>query len=130
MDKVFEMVLIPLLTAVVAFLIYWINIKIQEIKGKTNNETANKYLDFLNETIVDCINCTNQTYVDSLKEQGAFGKEEQKIAFNKTFEAVKSILTEDGKKYLGELIGDIEVYIRNRIESSIKIESSIGEDSI
>lgn len=120
MDKIFDIVIIPLLTTITAFLIYWINAKIQEIKKVTKSELADKYLDLLNETIADCIEATNQTYVDSLKAQGGFGKEEQKIAFNKTFEAVKAIISADGKKYLGEAIGDIEIYISNRIESYIK----------
>ena len=35
----------------------------------------------LSETITKCVVATNQTYVETLKKQGKFDKEAQKIAF-------------------------------------------------
>ena len=36
----------------------------------------------LSQTITDCVLATNQTYVDTLKAQGSFDAEAQKIAFD------------------------------------------------
>ena len=41
----------------------------------------NKYLKMLSETITKCVIATNQTYVETLKKQGKFDEEAQKIAF-------------------------------------------------
>jgi hypothetical protein len=35
----------------------------------------------LNRTITECVIATNQTYVETLKQQGKFDEEAQKIAF-------------------------------------------------
>ena len=75
----------------------------------------------LDTTITDCIRATNQTYVNSLKEQGAFDKEAQKKAFKQTYDAVMAILTEDAKEYLNEAINDLNTYITNKIESGVVV---------
>jgi hypothetical protein len=76
-----------------------------------------KYLDMLEDTISDCVIATNQTYVETLKAQGAFGVVEQKIAFEKTYVAVMTILTEDAKVILTEALGDLQAYITAQIEA-------------
>jgi hypothetical protein len=73
----------------------------------------------LAETIAACVVATNQTYVDSLKEQGKFDAEAQKKAFSMTFEAVKATLTEEAEKYLQEVLGDLDIYIKNYIEAEV-----------
>jgi len=60
---------------------------------------------------------TNQTYVDTLKREGKFDGEAQKIAFQKTYDSVIAILSEDAKTYLNEAIGDLQAYIINQIEA-------------
>ena len=57
------------------------------------NETAQKYTTMIFDTIAKCVIATNQTYVNSLKEQNAFDAEAQKTAFNKTMNAVLEILS-------------------------------------
>ena len=64
---------------------------------------------------------TNQTYVDALKEQNAFDKEAQKIAFEKTKDAILKLLTEECKKCLGEIVGDLNEYITAQIEAAVRI---------
>jgi len=66
-----------------------------------------KYITMLEGTISNCVVATNQTYVEALKAQGAFGVVEQKIAFEKTYVAIMTILTEEAKFYLAEAVGDL-----------------------
>lgn len=47
----FELVVYPVLSIVGIYLTYLISIKINEIKQKTNNDTAKKYLDMLDNSI-------------------------------------------------------------------------------
>lgn len=81
----------------------------------------------LENTITSAVIATNQTYVDTLKEQGKFDKEAQTNALMRTYEAVMTILTEDAQKYLNEIIGDLRLYIINGIEERVHIEKTPKE---
>ena len=119
--QIFEVCLFPLLGILTTFLIIFISKKAQEIKAKTNNELYNKYIDMLEQTIINCVIATNQTYVDALKAEGKFDAEAQKIAFQKTYDSVMAILSEDAKSYLNEAIGDLQTYIINQIEAQVNL---------
>ena len=82
----------------------------------------------LNSTITDCVIATTQTYVDTLKKQGKFDKEAQEQAFLMTFNAVSGLLTEESKKYLNEAIEDLDLYIKQKIESEVNINKTIIPD--
>ena len=118
---IFEVVIIPLLAALTTVAVKWLNAKANEIKAKTDNAVLKKYIDMLNETISTTVIAVNQTYVDSLKEQDIFTEEAQQKAFNKVLETVKSSLTEDAVIYLNEAIGDLDSYIKNKIEEQVKV---------
>lgn len=121
LEQVFNVCLIPLLGVATTCLIVFIKIKTKELKEKYDNDLFSKYLNMLEQTITSCVLATNQTYVETLKAQGAFDMEAQKIAFDKTFSAVITILNDDAYKYLSEAIGDLEEYITNRIEAQVNI---------
>ena len=100
LTQVFELVVYPVLSIGGIYLTYLISVKIKELKQKTNDEVAKKYLDMLNDTISSAVLATTQTYVDSLKKQGKFNEEAQKIAFQQTYEAVMKVLTADAVEYV------------------------------
>ena len=95
LQQIFELCIIPLLGIITKFAIDYIAQKKEQIKAQTNNELAQKYLDILNDTIAKCVTATNQTYVESLKEQNAFDADAQKEAFNKTYNAVIETLGDE-----------------------------------
>lgn len=120
LQQIFELCIIPLLGIVTKFVIEYIAQKKEQIKTQTDNELAQKYLDILNDTIAKCVTATNQTYVESLKEQNAFDADAQKEAFNKTYNAVIETLGDEANKYLPMVIGDLQTYITEHIEASVK----------
>ena len=79
----------------------------------------NKYLTMLSDTIVDCVIATNQTDVESLKKQGKFDLEAQKVAFEMTYNAVINVLSNEAKDYLTSIYGDLSAYITNMIEAEV-----------
>ena len=121
LNKIFQLCIVPLLGILTAFLIQFINIKKEELKKKTDNELAHKYLDMLAETVETCVIATNQTYVDSLKDKNAFDAEAQKEAFNITYNAVSDILSAEAKSYLASVVGDLQKYITEQIEAAVNI---------
>jgi hypothetical protein len=117
--KVFEVAIIPLLGAATLYLITLIDAKKKELKDKAKSETTKKYIEMLDDTIINCVIATNQTYVDALKKAGSFDAEAQKQAFKLTYDAVMAILTDEAQVYLNEAIKDLNAYITNKIESGV-----------
>ena len=121
LSRIFELCVIPLIGILTSYLITFIRMKKQELVNKTEDEKAKKYLDMIGETIVDCVLATNQTYVDSLKAQGAFDVEAQKIAFQKTYDMVIKFLSNEAKEYIAEAYGDVTEYLTSKIEAQVKL---------
>lgn len=119
LDQVFDVCLIPLLGIITAALIQFIKQKMAESKAKSDNEIAVKYLSLLEQTVIDCIRATNQTYVNALKDQNAFDAEAQKNALDLTTQAVLNILSADAKKYITNFVGDLDVFVKEKIEANI-----------
>ncbi len=125
--QIFELCIIPLLGVLTTFIITWLNSKKQALKQQTNNQLEQKYLDMLDKTITDCVIAMNQTYVNSLKQQGKFDAEAQKKAFTDVYNKVIAILGQDAVEYLNSAVGDLNEYITSKIEkevSSNKIPSN------
>lgn len=117
--EILQVCIIPLLGVLTTYIVKFINVKSEEIKATTDSELAAKYITMLTQTISDCVIATNQTYVDALKKDNAFTKEAQEEAFKKTYEAVLATLTDDAKDYLAEIYGDLNAYIKNKIEAEV-----------
>lgn len=115
----FELCLIPLLGILTAFVIKWLKAKEVEITTKVDNDTADKYISLVMSTVRDCVVATNQTYVESLKQQGCFDAEAQKNAFKATYESVLNILSDDAKEYLIHAYGDLNAYLTTLIEAEV-----------
>lgn len=118
--QIFEVCIVPILTVATGYLVSFINKKKLELQNKIDNEMADKYLERLGNIITDCIQATNQTYVETLKEQGKFDEEAQKIAFTKTFNSVINLLGAKGYEVLQESVGDLTEFITQKIEAQIK----------
>ena len=125
LQDILEVCIIPLLGVLTAYLVNYIKAKSIELTNKTDNEMADKYITMLTQTITDCVIATNQTYVEALKKQEAFTKEAQKEAFQKTYDAVMLVLTDDAKDYLAEAYGDLTAYITMKIEAEVNMSKII-----
>lgn len=119
--QIFEVCIIPLLGLLTAWLISYINTKRNQLVDKSKNDTMDKYINMLADTIANCVIATNQTYVENLKKENMFTAEAQKEAFTKTYNAVMDILTDEAKDYLTEAYGDLSAYITQRIEAEVSL---------
>ena len=126
LQKIFEVCIFPLLGILTGYLILFINKKSKELQAQTDNELYKKYINMLEQTIVNCVIATNQTYVDVLKEQGAFDAEAQKEAFKRTYDQIMTILNDDAKVYLEAAVGDLNAYITSMIEAQVNINKENG----
>lgn len=120
LNEIFEVCIIPFLGILTAYIVKYIQIKTEEIQKTTENKLIEKYINMLSSTVSDCVIATNQTYVETLKKEGKFDTDAQKVAFEKTKNAVMTILTQDAKECLTTAVGDLNVYVSQLIESKIK----------
>ena len=81
--QILEICIIPLLGILTTYIVKYIKAKSAEIQVKVDNDTADKYIAMLSDTITACVIATNQTYVETLKKEDKFDLEAQKIAFQK-----------------------------------------------
>ena len=117
--QIIQVCVIPLLGILTKYLVDYLTAKRNEINSKTDNETAQKYTNMIYQTVVDCVIATNQTYVDSLKKSGSFDEAAQKEAFNRTMNAIMTILSDDAKEYITEATGDLNTYLTQLIEAEV-----------
>lgn len=126
-NQIFEICIIPLLGVLTAYAVKFINIKSAELINSREQELEKKYINMLNSTITDCVIATTQTYVDSLKKQGVFNADAQKVAFSMTYTSVMNLLTEEATEYLNTIIGDLNLYITQKIEAEVNLNKTIIE---
>ena len=124
LSDIFEVCVLPLLGVLTMYIIKFIQVKSTEITNKVDNDLIDKYVAMLAVTIENCVIATNQTYVESLKQAGKFDAEAQKTAFNMTKNAVMAILSDEAKKYLENAVGDLNEYITQQIEATVKVNKS------
>lgn len=122
----FQICIFPLLGILTKYLVALINEKISAITAQKDDVLFTKYMTMLNETIADCVLATNQTYVNTLKAEGKFDVEAQKIAFTKTYEAIMAILSADAKEYLISAIGDLDKIVTEKIEAQVVAVKAVG----
>ena len=126
-NQIFEICIIPLLGVLTAYVVKFINIKSAELINSREQELEKKYINMLNSTITDCVIATTQTYVDSLKKQGVFNADAQKVAFSMTYTSVMNLLTQEATEYLNTIIGDLNLYITQKIEAEVNLNKTIIE---
>ena len=121
LQDIFFTCVLPLIGILSAYGIAFLRKKIKEIQADMDNELLIKYTTIAADIVEMCVIATNQTYVDELKAQGRFGPEEHDIAYHKTLDAVKGLLCEEAKKILAEAYGDIDFYISQLIQESVRV---------
>ena len=91
-----------------------------KLKAKINLEITEKYLALLDKTIIDCVEATSQTFVDDLKNKEEFSAEQQELARKRVLTQVNMILNKTTKKHIERIVGNLEIYILEKIEAIVK----------
>ena len=120
LDIVIRVIIVPIIPLLAVYIKLLLETKIDEIKAKTDNQNIKKQLDIARQVLSECVTDTSETYVKTLKEQGEFGAEAQKIAFEKTKSKFLSIISEGTKIALETTYGDYTKWIETSIENLVK----------
>lgn len=107
-------VILPLISFAGSKLIAWLNAKIKDENGKIQLTVATTI-------VTNAVRSVFQTYVDTLKKNGTFDLESQKIALAKAKDEALAQMTDDIKEYITKNYGDLEAWLTTQIEATINI---------
>lgn len=118
-DFLFELALacIPIITVFTGKFLY---AKWEETRDNIKNTEVQKALDEVVEMVVNVVQATNQTLVDTLKSKGEFTQEAAIEAFNKSKETALKMLSDETADIIEETYGDVSIYIDTLIESTVR----------
>ena len=120
MNQILLNILAAVTTCIILPLISFLGIKLSQwLSTKIKDEKPAALFKKATEIVTNAVRVTFQTYVESLKNSGSFGKDEQLIALNKAKDIITSELTEELKAFISENYGDLQTWISNQIEASI-----------
>lgn len=120
MNQILLNILAAVTTCIILPLISFLGIKFSQwLSTKIKDEKAAALFKKATEIVTNAVRVTFQTYVESLKNSGSFGKDEQLIALNKAKDIITSELTEELKAFISKNYGDLQAWISNQIEASI-----------
>ena len=115
-----QVVIIPAIPVLITYLVKYLKAKADQTTTKIDNELIRTYLQDATDAVLQAVAYTAQTYVDTLKKQGKFDEEAQKIAFNTAKDIALKLLTEEAKQMITDLYGDITVWLDTKIEQTVK----------
>ena len=101
-------------------LLSWLTIVITNFfNSKIKDKKIAKMTTDITTIILNAVQTVFQTFVEVLKKEGTFNAEAQKEAKERALTIITSQLTPELVEYIKSNLGDVEEYIKNRIESMI-----------
>ncbi len=120
-SMVVNMLLIPLIPLLTAYLSSLIKKKVLEMEGRVKNEEFLKYINMAEDAVLTSVAAINQVYVDSImKTNGTLSDQEQKTAFNMAKEKTFKIMGNPALKGLESVYSDVGAWLESRIEYYVK----------
>ena len=108
---------VPVLTV---YLCKFLSTKKKEAITMTENETAKMLIDGAMSAVEKAVAVTNQTYVDVLKRQGTFSIENQKEAFQKSYDTAVALMTQEAADYIEKVYGSVANWLTAQIEAQVR----------
>lgn len=117
--KIMLTICAPIGTAVVT---WGIHSAAGSLAAYVGNAKAQAYIREISAAVVTAVQCTNQTYVDALKEADSFNEAEQKAAFDMALAACKASLSASAQDFIQQTFGDLEQYLTTQIEAQVRAQ--------
>lgn len=103
-----------------AYLVQFLRRKSKQIGAQTDSLTTKKMLDEVTVAVTTAVTYVSQTYVDELKKNGTFTRENQKVAMNLAVDQTKKLLTAEAKSFLSKTYGRLNDYLVSRAEAEVR----------
>ena len=126
----FQVVLVPAVPVLLKILYNFVVAYTAEKSEKIENEKVRGYVNDAVKAVMTAVTSTFQTYVDSLKKQGKFDEEAQKIAFNTARDTALLMLTQDMRDAVTTLYGDFDTWLTKTIEQFVLANKEGNTDAV
>lgn len=120
LEMIIKLVILPLIPVVVGVFTQAVRKWVERQSVEIENEVIKGYMGDILEAIIQAVTNTSQTYVDSLKKQGKFDDEAQRIAFKKSKDTAMLLLAQDSKDFITRMYGDLDLWLDTKIEQIVK----------
>ena len=117
---IFYILITTAVPVVVTYLCKFLYEKWTEGRAKIKNDKVAITLDQVVSMVLDCVEQTNQVFVDELKKKGEFTEEAAQEAFKMSKDTALKMLTVDAAEIITEVYGDVDVYLDTLIEATVK----------
>lgn len=121
--EILQAVLIAVIPVVAGFVVKVLLNKSEQIKGMTNSQLADKYIDEIANAITASVMLVSQTYVDTLKKSQQFTEQNQHEAFLRAYNSVCSMLTKEASNFITTAYGDLKAFLTAHIEAEVKTQA-------
>ena len=118
--SIIYIVLTAILPILVQYIVKYINMKVDELSVNIKNEKAKMYINAVVDAISIAVVSVNQTYVDSLKQDGKFDETSAFAAKSLAMMRAKELISKDTEKFINMMYGDFDKYLDNAIESYVR----------
>lgn len=113
-------ILFTALGIIITGLATWLSsVLVKFLNEKIKDKKLTNWLTQIVDIITSAVKFTYQTYVEELKGKDIFTKEAQEKALIETYERVKNQLSKEAVKFIEENYGDVEKWIKEKIEAVI-----------
>ena len=112
-------ILIPLLITIITICICTMTSKVAKDATRLAPSKYSEIIYSLENIVNKAVITTNQTFVNELKKQGKFDKEAMQEAYKRTYESIIASLSQSFFEYIDEENVDIDVLLKNMIETSV-----------
>ena len=116
-----QAVLVAATPIVTAYIVKLLNVKAEEAKEAMNNELARKYWTEAADAISTAVLFVEQKFTEELKESGTFSATKQIEALKMALREARSLMSVEAKRFLEEVYGDLDNYLKSKIEAEVKL---------
>lgn len=121
MNEILLDVIGVLVTSILTPLLTWGGIELVKwLSTKTKNEKVQKYIEEATNAVVVAVSEVSQTYVETLKKEGKFDKDAQKVAFEKAKAQSLALISSNSKKAINTIYNDFDYWLNLMIELKVK----------
>lgn len=113
-------VIIPILGIMTKYIVMLLKSKVAELEQNIHNEKLNKYLNLAEDAIETAVISVNQTFVDTMKKQGAFDENAMEKSFHVAKNKALAIMGSAAVSALKEVYKDLDIWLDNKIEYYVK----------
>ena len=114
-----QSVIIAAVPVITTYVCVFIHTKTTQAKQNMNNEEAKKLLDEAVSAVTTAVISTNQTYVETLKKSGQFTVENQKEAFQRSYDTAVATMTQEAKDFIEKAYGSLADWLATQIEAQV-----------